>query len=90
MDKFIDSSGVIEVELIDAAGNSNIYWVKKLLLNGSDDEIDLPIELALAFHKKRTGTSIPEDDFFDGYEYQSRTSAYEPFSRLADEFTWVE
>lgn len=83
---FVDSSGAIEVALRDEEGDEFIYWVKLDSMPIGDDEIDWAINEATNFHIKNHGTN-PATSLNDS---DLPISAYEPFSRQADEFVWVQ
>jgi hypothetical protein len=84
--EFVDSSGAIEVALRDEEGDEFIYWVKLDSLPIGEDEIDWAINEATNFHIKNHGTN-PATSLNDN---DLPVSAYEPFSRQANEFVWVQ
>lgn len=67
----------MEVIITSDDGDEHVYWVDISKKPEGEDEYDWSIAIARAYHEKHVGTEIEED------------WAAEPFSREADEFTWV-
>ena len=83
--EFVDSTGVYEVMITDVSYEEHIYWVKICDLDREVDVEDASIAAALAFHKTIIGTDAAVNE--EGWE---QASAYEPVSRTAGEFKWVD
>lgn len=83
--EFVDSAGVYEVLITDVSHEEHIYWVRICDLDREVDVEDASIAAALAFHKTTIGTDAAVNE--DGCEH---AYAYEPFSRTAGEFKWVD
>jgi hypothetical protein len=83
--QFEVSDGICEVIITDVTENEYVYWVKITDLNDKEDFEDEAIRSAVVFHKSTVGTDVAIDD--EGVE---QALASEAFSRLADEFTWVD
>ena len=75
-----------EVELIDEAGTSHIYWFKLDEVSDKNDD-EWMIDKAKAYHLSLTGDTIPEDgeDFNDAHSFFLDM----PFSRNSNEFKFV-
>ena len=83
--QFEVSDGFCEVIITDVTENEYVYWVKITDLNDKEDFEDEAIRSAVVFHKSTVGTDVAIDD-----EGVQQALASEAFSRLADEFTWVD
>jgi len=83
--QFEVSDGFCEVIITDVTENEFVYWVKITDLNDKEDFEDEAIRSAVVFHKSTVGTNVAIDD-----EGVQQALASEAFSRLADEFTWVD
>lgn len=78
----------MEVLLTDAEDNEYIYWVSLDLISDEEDDEDSAIKIAKTKHSTLKLPDIPEDDD-DDENFEPRASAYPPFSRNGDEFTFV-
>ena len=74
----------MEVMLTDAEDNEYIYWVSLELISDEEDDEDSAIEIAKKKHSTLKLPDIPDDE-----DFEPRAVAYPPFSRDADEFTFI-
>lgn len=89
-DRFYDAKDVegkyMEVVLQDSARNEYVYWYNLRTLPTGKDEHDHAIEEAKRFHASKGLPEIPEDSEAS----EPYAVAYEPFSRYASEFAFID
>jgi hypothetical protein len=76
---------VLEVNIRDEKNDEHIYWVSLESKPESEDEIDWAISRALKYHAEHVGTKPAEES-----EDDLPVTAYEPFDRNSDEYTFVK
>jgi len=80
-----NSEGILEISITDVQKKEYVYWINIADLDGDGDVEDEAISAGVAFHKHTVKTELDVDE-----EGNAQVFAFEPFSRLPDEFTWVD